>query len=140
MRITGVVTQGDSAGEAVKARAFAPIQAIADMIGDRKTALFYSSGKLFPLLRNISQKELTPEAYNKAVNTALISSLFTAQGLQAALSMGKYDPEYSSKLGSWLGTMGKKQLDFEAEYGMEKRGLKSRSLLEAARATSGVMK
>lgn len=140
MRITGVATQGDSAGEAVKARAFAPIQAIADMIGDRKTALLYSSGKLLPLLRNISQKELTPEAYNKAVNTALISSLFTAQGLQAALSMGKYDPEYSSKLGSWLGTMGKKQLDFEAEYGMEKRGLKSRSLLEAARATSGVMK
>lgn len=114
-RLTGVVTKGQET--AIKARAFAPIQAIVSSLGDMTSAALYRSGDFFPLMRTLGQKELTEEQYNAAMGKALNRLLLTSQGIQALTETGKYEPEWAHRLGQTVGWMAK-EVEFGKEFGI----------------------
>jgi hypothetical protein len=118
VEITGVVTQDPKKG--VAARLFAPVQSVLSAIGDRTAGAMYRSGDLMPFLRKIGQKELTPEQYDAEISKAAML-LFTSNGMQAYLETGKYDPEWSYRLGRSVGALGKESLQFKEKYGFENK-------------------
>lgn len=107
---TGVATPKE-------ARFFVPIGPIMNSIGTRATAAMYRAGSLFPLLGKMSQKELTQEQFQKETSKALGTALLTANGIQATLQTGKYDPEWSRRLGQTLGTASKDSIDYAKAFG-----------------------
>ena len=107
---TGVATPKE-------ARFFIPIGPIMNSIGTRATAAMYRAGSLFPLLGKMSQKELTQEQFQKETSKALGTALLTANGIQATLQTGKYDPEWSRRLGQTLGTASKDSIDYAKAFG-----------------------
>lgn len=118
VEVTGVVTQDPKKG--VAARLFAPVQTIFSMVGDRAVAAMYRSGDLMPMLKRMGQKELTPEQYDKEMSKAA-GLLLTSNGIQALLETGKYDPEWSYRLGRTVGALGKEALQFKETYGFEEK-------------------
>jgi hypothetical protein len=107
---TGVVTEKG-------ARGFIPIGPVMNSIGTRATAAMYRAGSLFPLLGKMAQKELTQEQFQKETSKALGTALLTANGIQATLQTGKYDPEWSRRLGQTLGTASKDSIDYAKAFG-----------------------
>ena len=107
---TGVATPKE-------ARFFVPIGPIMNSIGTRATAAMYRAGSLFPLLGKMAQKELTQEQFQKETSKALGTALLTANGIQATLQTGKYDPEWSRRLGQTLGTASKDSIDYAKAFG-----------------------
>ena len=107
---TGVATPKE-------ARFFVPIGPIMNSIGTRATAAMYRAGSLFPLLGKMSQKELTQERFQRETSKALGTALLTANGIQATLQTGKYDPEWSRRLGQTLGTASKDSIDYAKAFG-----------------------
>ena len=107
---TGVITEKG-------ARGFIPIGPVMNSIGTRATAAMYRAGSLFPLLGKMSQKELTQEQFQKETSKALGTALLTANGIQATLQTGKYDPEWSRRLGQTLGTASKDSIDYAKAFG-----------------------
>jgi hypothetical protein len=107
---TGVITEKG-------ARGFIPIGPVMNSIGTRATAAMYRAGSLFPLLSKMSQKELTQEQFQKETSKALGTALLTANGIQATLQTGKYDPEWSRRLGQTLGTASKDSIDYAKAFG-----------------------
>jgi hypothetical protein len=77
----------------------------------------YRAGSLFPLLGKMSQKELTQEQFQRETSKALGTALLTANGIQATLQTGKYDPEWSRRLGQTLGTASKDSIDYAKAFG-----------------------
>lgn len=112
IRPTGVITEKG-------ARGFIPIGPVMNSIGTRATAAMYRAGSLFPLLGKMSQKELTQEQFQKETSKALSAALLTANGIQATLQTGKYDPEWSRRLGQTLGTASKESMDYAKAFGYE---------------------
>jgi hypothetical protein len=110
IRPTGVVTEKG-------ARGFIPIGPVLNSIGTRATAAMYRAGSLFPLLGKMSQKELTQEQFQRETSKALGTALLTANGIQATLQTGKYDPEWSRRLGQTLGTASKDSIDYAKAFG-----------------------
>jgi hypothetical protein len=94
-----------------------PIAPVLDAIGTRATAAMYRAGSLFPLLGKMSQKELTQEQFQRETSKALSTALLTANGIQATLQTGKYDPEWSRRLGQTLGTASKDSIDYAKAFG-----------------------
>ena len=107
---TGVITEKG-------ARGFIPIGPVMNSIGTRATAAMYRAGSLFPLLGKMAQKELTQEQFQKETSKALGRALLTANGIQATLQTGKYDPEWSRRLGQTLGTASKDSIDYAKAFG-----------------------
>lgn len=110
IRPTGVVTEKG-------ARGFIPIGPVMNSIGTRATAAMYRAGSLFPLLGKMAQKELTQEQFQRETSKALGTALLTANGIQATLQTGKYDPEWSRRLGQTLGTASKDSIDYAKAFG-----------------------
>ena len=118
MRITGVVSPDETGKEVIKARAFAPVQAIMSALGDRYTAMMYRAGQMSPsFMRRLGQREFTEDQIGKAMTTAITASMLTSNGLQAAFETGRYNPEYSYRLGQTLGLSAKKAIDYQKEFG-----------------------
>ena len=109
---TGVITEKG-------ARGFIPIGPVMNAIGTRATAAMYKAGSLFPLLGKMAQKELTQEQFQRETSKALSTALLTANGIQATLQTGKYDPEWSRRLGQTLGTASKESMDYAKAFGYE---------------------
>ena len=109
---TGVATPKE-------ARFFIPIGPVMNSIGTRATAVMYRAGSLFPLLGKMSQKELTQEQFQRETSKALGTALLTANGIQATLQTGRYDPEWSRRLGQTLGTASKESMDYAKAFGYE---------------------
>jgi hypothetical protein len=107
---TGVATPKE-------ARFFVPIGPIMNSIGTRATAAMYRAGSLFPLLGKMAQKELTQEQFQRETSKALGTALLTANGIQATLQTGRYDPEWSRRLGQTLGTASKDSIDYAKAFG-----------------------
>jgi hypothetical protein len=110
IRPTGVVTEKG-------ARGFIPIGPVLNSIGTRATAAMYRAGSLFPLLGKMAQRELTQEQFKRETSKALGTALLTANGIQATLQTGKYDPEWSRRLGQTLGTASKDSIDYAKAFG-----------------------
>jgi hypothetical protein len=110
MRLTGVVTPEETRG-------FLALGPVLNSIGTRATAAMYRAGSLVPLLGKMSQKELTKDQFERESVKALGVALLTSNGIQATLKTGRYDPEWSRRIGQTLGTASKESVDYAKAFG-----------------------
>jgi hypothetical protein len=99
------------------ATAIIPITPILNAIGTRATAAMYRAGSLFPVIEKMAQKELTQEQFERETGKALRRALLTSNGVQATLETGRYDPEWSYRLGQTLGNASKESIQYAEAFG-----------------------
>ena len=113
---------GLKGGVAVSQSGFRPWTSIETITGPAKARIaagMYRAKQLHPLLKKLGKKELSPEAWDNAVNTSLKTTLGTSIGVQALLQTGKYDPLWAAELGNALGVTPSERLKYEREQAEE---------------------
>jgi hypothetical protein len=96
-------------------RPWSSIETITGPAKARIAAGMYRAKQLHPLLKKLGKKELSPEEWDKAVSTSLVTTLGGSTGVQALLQTGKYDPLWAAELGNVLGTTPSERLKYERE-------------------------
>jgi hypothetical protein len=81
----------------------------------------YRAGKLSPFLKKLSSKEITPAKYKQNLSNMMLGIAGTTRGIEALTSSGRYNPEWSSWLGSNLGTLSEETQEYQKKYGVESR-------------------